>query len=293
MPDYSSTGTITESPQHRPLSCQQPGRRMDFLSRGVRLLRKIGNYRRFLGAGLGLRWFFTRAVVRLPGASERVISVRPPALKYPVRVRMFPHSDDYVFDQVFIAREHAPLDDLKAPEFILDLGANVGYASALFASRYPSARILAVEPDPGNYQVCVENLRPYGDRVQVVLGAVWAYRSRLALSRGHCVDASDWAVQVHETSNDSEGDVEAWDVPGLLKLAGAREVDLAKIDIEGSEVDVFGSDTQWLSCVRNICIELHGDHCEEVFMNALRGYNYKRVQHGENTFCFNLKRAQP
>jgi hypothetical protein len=82
-------------------------------------------------------------------------------------------------------------------------------------------------------------------------------------------------------------------VPGLLRLAGARQVDLAKIDIEGSEVDVFAGDTQWLSCVRNICIELHGENCEQVFLNALRAYNYDRVQHGENTFCLNLKPAQP
>jgi FkbM family methyltransferase len=266
---------------------------MDFLSRGARLLMKIRDYRRFLGTSLGLRWFFTRAVVRLPGASERVISVRPPVLKHPVRVRMYPHSDDYVFDQVFVAREHEPLRELKEPAFILDLGANVGYASALFASLYPSARILAVEPDPGNYRLCVENLRSYGDRVQVILGAVWVCRSKLVLSRGECVDASDWAVQVHEATGEGEGSVEAWDIPGLLRLAGAQEVDLAKIDIEGSEADVFAGDTQWLSRVRNICIELHGEDCSGAFFNSLRGYNYKMVQHGENTFCFNLKPAQP
>ena len=99
-------------------------------------------------------------------------------------------------------------------------GANVGYASALFASQYPKARILAVEPDPGNFRLCRENLHPYGDRVRTLLGAVWARRSRLALARGQSGDGRDWAVQVQETSNECDARVEAWDVPALLELAG-------------------------------------------------------------------------
>jgi FkbM family methyltransferase len=228
----------------------------------------------------------------VPGTGRLVTSIQPPVLAHPVRVRMFPRSDDSVFDQVFIVREHAPLVHLENPGFILDLGANVGYASALFASQYPGARILAVEPDPGNFRLCRENLRPYGDRVRTLLGAVWARRSRLALARGQSGDGRDWAVQVQETSNEHDARVEAWDVPALLELAGEPFVDLAKIDIEGSEAEIFAANTDWLSRVRNICIELHGERCQEIFFRALRGYDYDRVQHGENTLCLNLRRAR-
>jgi FkbM family methyltransferase len=289
------TGALAGSPAEADTpSIPAAGHHRSLVRSGVRFLFKVRAYCRVLGVRTGLRWFLMRVLVRLPipGARRRIISMQPPALAHPIRVRMFPHSDDSVFDQVFIVHEHAPLCDLGKPAFILDLGANVGYASALFASQYPSARILAVEPDPDNFQLCKENLGPYGERVQTLLGAVWARRSRLALSHGERSHGKDWAVQVHETANKDDAVVEAWDVPALLDLAGEEVVDLAKIDIEGSEAETFAANTAWLARVRNICIELHGDHCREIFFGALRGYDYDAIEHGENTMCLNLRRSE-
>jgi hypothetical protein len=41
------------------------------------------------------------------------------------------------------------------------------------ARRYPRARILAVELDPGNAEAARRNTRPYADRVEILQGAVW------------------------------------------------------------------------------------------------------------------------
>lgn len=239
----------------------------------------------------GLRWYATKILTRLPLPSSRRLVVRPPELLYPVTVRMFPSSDDAVFDQLFVRREYAPVCRREGEaKFILDLGANVGYASAIFASRYPAARIVAVEPDPGNYELCKRNLAPYGDRVQTLLGAVWAKRSRLALERGGGCDGREWATRVAEAAPGNQASVEAWDVDGLLEMAGADEVDLVKIDIEGSEAEVFAADTaRWLPKVRNLCIELHGDKCREIFLRAMARFDYELEEHGEYTFCFNLR----
>jgi FkbM family methyltransferase len=233
-----------------------------------------------------------KALARLRPAGAKHIppSIRPPALDHPVSVRMLPSSDELVVDQVFVHQGYAPLWNLDRPRFILDLGANVGYASALFASMYPSARVLAVEPDPANFRYCAENLKPYGDRVRTLLGAVWARRTRLALSRGLAGDGRDWATQVYEAGLSDEASVEAWDIASLLELSGESVIDLAKIDIEGSEAEIFSADTSWLSCVRNICIELHGDGCREVFFRALSGYDYEMVERGENTILLNVRR---
>ena len=282
-------GSFTEADS---LPIPPSGRRRNLILRCTGYLLKTRDYCRVLGVRTGLRWFLMKSLVRLlptPGARLTIMSMQPLALAHPVRVRMFPHSDHFVFDQVFILREHAALRDLGRPGFILDLGANVGYASALFASQYPSVRILAVEPDPDNFRLCVENLRPYGARVHTLLGAAWSNRSRLALSRRECGNAEDWAVQVHETANEEDASVEAWDVPALLDLAGEEVVDLAKIDIEGSEAEIFGANTAWLARVRNICIELHGNRCREIFFRALRGYDYDLLEHGETTMCLNLR----
>lgn len=246
-----------------------------------------------LGYWEGLRWFCARVVARLqlPGW-QRVLTIKPPDLVHPVMVRMLPSSDEMVFEQLFVGHEYAPLRQLKDINFVLDLGANVGFASALFASCHPNARILAVEPDPRNYELCCQNVKPYGDRVKALLGAVWPIRSRLALSRGSFGDGRDWATQVMEAGQDEEAKVEAWDVASLLDLAREEYADLVKIDIEGSEAEVFAANTtQWLPRVRNICIELHGKECREIFFRALRGFDYELAECGENTLCLNLRRA--
>lgn len=263
------------------------------VSRALRFLGRVTDYCRELGPVLGLRWYCVKLLARLRVPGTRRIRIKPPDLAYAITVRMFPSSDDFVFDQLFVRHEYGPVcSRLRDAAFILDLGANVGYASAIFASRYPSARILAVEPDPGNYKLCVENLEPYGPRVTTLPGAVWASRSRLALARGTFCDGREWATQVVEAQNGADADVEAWDVPSLLDLANQDVADLIKIDIEGSEAEVFAANTaKWLPRVRNICIELHDERCRDIFFAALRGFDYESFEFQEFTFCLNLRRA--
>ena len=66
------------------------------------------------------------------------------------------------------------------PRLILDLGANVGYASVYFALRHPTARVIAVEPEPSNVAVLRRNVAGLPS-VAVVEGAVWPHSGRVSL----------------------------------------------------------------------------------------------------------------
>jgi len=194
-----------------------------------------------------------------------------------------------VFSQIFLRDEYACLRNISPPSFILDLGANVGYSSAYFLNCFPAATVLAVEPDPDNFELCRKNLAPYGDRVHVVRGAVWSKRCKLTLSRSAFGDGREWATQVHEGEVDNDEEfVESWDVSSLMELAGIQDVDLLKVDIERSELEVFKFTSAWLKNVRTICIELHGDDCREVFFGALKEFQYSAESSGELTICRNL-----
>ena len=46
------------------------------------------------------------------------------------------------------------------PSVIIDAGANIGLASIWFASKFPEARILAIEPEKSNYELLVRNVEP-------------------------------------------------------------------------------------------------------------------------------------
>jgi FkbM family methyltransferase len=219
------------------------------------------------------------------------LKIKPRQARYGVLARLGDASDMAVFRQIFQEDEYACLRGLPSPRVVFDLGANVGYASAYFLNCFPQSRLLAVEPDPANYRLCQANLEPYRERARVMLGAAWSECGQLFLSRGTFGDGREWATEVLATHPvEREPTVQGWDIPSLLKSFGASEIDLLKVDIEGSELALFGSSSSaWLPLVRNICIELHGPGCERAFFDAMRGYSYDLDRSGELTICRNIR----
>ncbi len=216
------------------------------------------------------------------------LTIKPRQTPHPLVARLRGSSDMDVFSQIFAYDEYACLRSVSSPRWILDLGANVGYSSAYFLSCFPAASVIAVEPDPDNCELCRRNLAPYGTRARVVPGAAWSTCSRLVLSRGTFGDGREWATQVF-TGTDRETCVEGYDIASLLRMTGGERIDILKIDIERSELELFGShSTSWLRAVGNICIELHGADCERVFFDALSGFDYDLRRSGELTVCLNL-----
>ncbi len=245
------------------------------------------------GKSAGWRSALTLASLRvrtgLGFPEPRVIRIKPRRARYAVIARLGNSSDMGVFHQIFRDDEYACLRDISAPRFIVDLGANTGYASAYFLSCFAEATVLAVEPDAATFKILRRNLAPYGNRGTALLGAAWSHNARLRLTAGAGGDTREWANQVVEAEGD-EGRVEGFDMPTLLRMSQAEVIDLLKVDIEGSEVEVFNHTAAgWLSRVRNICIELHGDECRAVFLKALDDYSYELGTSGELTICRNLR----
>jgi FkbM family methyltransferase len=250
----------------------------------------IRNYARSIGwrAAIRLRFCDLGASRGVGGSS--VIELKIKNAEYPILMRIG-SSDRDVLGQIFIEREYEPIAMSHAGA-ILDLGANVGYSSAYFLSKYPTATVVAVEPDPSNYAICCRNLKPFGNRAKVVHGAAWPERSKLVLDRGTWGDGREWATQVRLAKEDAalSTPIEGYDVPTLIALGGAAEIDLLKIDIERSELELFSRNTEsWLPRVKNLCIELHGQDCGAIFFRALAGYSYNLSRTGELTVCSDLR----
>ncbi len=102
--------------------------------------------------------------------SGKADAVKISFLQPPVYLRNT-YSDRTMFEQIFLNKEYeVPIN--FSPATIIDLGANVGYASIYFANRFPDAKIFAVEPEENNHQVAVKNTAPYKN-ITLVKGAVW------------------------------------------------------------------------------------------------------------------------
>ncbi len=185
-------------------------------------------------------------------------------------------TDSKVFYQIFIFREYSCLDDLREVRTVVDCGANVGYASAYFLSRFPEARLIAVEPDPGNFEMLERNLAPYGARARAVRAAVWARETALKIEDG---GQGAWSFQVRECDAGEAGSIPATTVRKLVEEAG--EVSVLKMDVEGAETVIFAEDCRdWLGRVENIVIELHGEEGRRVFGAAMEGQPFALTRHG-------------
>jgi len=253
-------------------------------------LRAFSNNVRALGLEGALQWTLYRARRRWKLFPPGTFRVRPRGFPAPLEMRANESSDADVFGPIFLAEEYGELLDFQ-PSFIVDLGANIGLSSAWFLSRFPKAKVLAVEPDPDNFALCRKNLAMFGDRAQTLLGAAWSQRMKLSLVRGSFRDGREWASQVAERADsDACVEVEGWDIPSMLSLTDAKMVDLLKVDIEKGELELFSKGCEaWLPFVRAICIELHGKECEEMFFAALRSFDFDLSHSGELTICKNLR----
>lgn len=190
-------------------------------------------------------------------------------LLHPIVFR-YNSSDINVFSQIFISDEYNPLTRLENVKLIVDCGANVGYASAYFLSKFPETHVIAVEPDRRNYELLKKNLREYGDRVTTLCSAIWSHKVGLKLCIGQMDDKSEWATTVRECREGEQADLEAIDISTLLSQSNYDEIDILKIDIEGAEKIVFSRNFgSWLNKVRAYAIELHGEESREIFYHAL------------------------
>ncbi len=211
---------------------------------------------------------------------------------YPICQRLGT-SDDRVFEQVFGDRQYACMDDTANVKVIMDCGANIGLASLYFLNRFPEAFVVAIEPDGGNFKICKLNLKPYRHRTRLLHSGVWSHQTGLKVLRGLYGDGREWATQVSEIRDGEMPDIMGMDIGSVSKDLSLDRIDILKIDIERSEVEVFSKNYEnWLCKVRNLVIELHDKECENVFFRALSNYDYQLTRAGELTICKNLSLKQ-
>ncbi len=203
----------------------------------------------------GLRGVALAAAARLRDARDE-IAARAPGLKLPVHLRLRT-SDVSVFRQVLITREY-DWEFSKTPRVIIDAGANIGLTSVFYANKYPEATIVAIEPEPSNFQMLEKNIEPYPN-VTAVHAALWKANEEISLIDPglgcygfRTIGASDLVA-----SPDGQRRVRGLTVDEVMKTHGLEFVDLLKIDIESSEKEVFEGATGWIERVGVIVVELH------------------------------------
>jgi FkbM family methyltransferase len=160
-------------------------------------------------------------------------------------------------------------------------------ASIYFAHRYPEAKIIAVEAEASNYAMLRKNTRHY-PAITPIHGALWKCDGEISVQspKDSNSDFGKWGFVTHEGTGTK---TRAMTMRTLMREMNIQVIDLAKIDIEGAEMEVF-EDRDWLSATKCLMIELHDRFrpgCSEMVEAAMREFD--REQRGE-TVCFVRKK---
>ena len=171
----------------------------------------------------------------------------------------------------------------QTPQVIIDGGANVGYSTLYFAKRYPDARIICVELHPENFAQLQKNTAQYS-QVSAIQAAVWHTDENLGLwdpDEGH------WGFRVDTTGAadpSSQITIKGITISAIIEQFDLSQIDLLKLDIEGSEKEVFENSEAWIDSVGVIVAEVHDKYrvgCSRAFYNATQDFP-DEVRLGEN-----------
>jgi len=189
-------------------------------------------------------------------------------------------SDINVFEQIFIDEEYRCAIAAE-PEIIIDAGANIGLASIYYSLTYPTAKIIAFEPEASNFALLQENIKHYPN-IQCENAGLWNKNTWLKI---HNPDGQKHSFTVEESS--SPQGIHAVTVDRVMEQHDLPFIDILKVDIEGAEKEIFSGHPAWTSKVGMIVIELHDKErvgCNRAFYTATDSCVKEEFRRGENIF---------
>jgi FkbM family methyltransferase len=215
-----------------------------------------------------------------PRAKGRKVAVTVPSSAGRLWVRLGT-TDITVFNEIHRRMEYG-WNFAAPPRVVVDAGAYTGLSTSYFAAQYPDAQIIAIEPNEQNFELLALNTA-WAVNVHTIPAALWADRGSVSL-----IDPGNgaWAFRLLESEDRSDvidrGSAEpsATSVPAititdLIQDYGLERIDLLKLDIEGSEVELFTNSSAWIERVDAICLELHDRFragCSRAFYKAVEDF---------------------
>jgi FkbM family methyltransferase len=204
-------------------------------------------------------------------AKELVALARPARRRRAGWTTLFGHTVAYAdygslvygFEELFVEQQYAFEAATDAP-LVLDCGANIGLSVLYFKLRYPAARITAFEPSPEAFPLLQENVG--------ALPGVTLEQKALARAEGELPFYAfpDERASLRATTVARAGAKTIATVAAAPLSAYVEErVDLLKLDVEGSELDVMEelAESGALRRIERMLIEAH--HLEALPENRL------------------------
>jgi FkbM family methyltransferase len=247
--------------ERRPLMLRAAGRLFRPVRSAVEAISKIGVYSDYKSLRVHDQLLAHSSELSAPP----LCAIRVRALNNE-RVYCRPKTTDVsVFDDTFFGRYHLPPRELKSIRTILDLGSNIGLTVAHYAVLFPKSRILGIELDKDNHEVCLRNIEPFRSRCRVIHGGVWIAEGFIGYSGD-----TNWGFSITEQPT-GERTVQTYTMMQLLDSLAEPVVDFVKMDVEGTEAKLLDGAEAWLAHIRCLKVEIHEPYTVEQCLSRLEG----------------------
>jgi FkbM family methyltransferase len=194
---------------------------------------------------------------------------------------------DYATFEEVILNETYNIPLSFQPKYIIDGGGNIGLSACFFATKYPSAAVISIEPDKDNYKMLQLNCGHYSN-IHTQQCGIWKNNTHLKIENA---DAGNNAFTVTETEEATGETIQAVTILHLMEKYNMPYIDILKLDIEGSEKEVFEENFDtWLPKTKVLIIELHDEMkkgSSSAVFNAVNQFNFSFSIKGENIIFTN------
>ena len=164
----------------------------------------------------------------------------------------------------------------KDSPLIMDIGSHIGISILYFKAIYPNSKIFAFEPNPISFSILEENIfRNNLEDVTAINKAIWSQNGNKALYIDNTPNGWNSNTSFLEKSWTGKEQTKKVIVETTtLDKYLYDNVDMLKIDTEGSELAILKANESILKRVSNILIEYHpvkGSKPEDL-LNILKRY---------------------
>lgn len=163
-------------------------------------------------------------------------------------------TDDYRFDLIrdrILKHSHSPV--------IVDVGANVGYLSAFAFTRFPQAKVVAVEPIPSNISLLEKNRKLNCDRDWIIVEGVLSAKDAEVEIQFDTSDSFTTSASMYglDSGNDLLK-VKSRKLTSLMEEMSLESIHILKLDCEGAEYDIlYCLNSDELNNIAFITMETH------------------------------------
>jgi len=185
-----------------------------------------------------------------------------PTAKLPPYTIEYSNSEEYHYLKREIWTGHCYYTELEVEDrapVIIDAGAHIGISTLYFAKHFPTAQIIAIEPNPITRELLENNIwnNRLEDRVSVLPVALSNQTGSAPLFH---LPTKQWQLNANLTPQAWNGDKlsESLEVETVaLSSLITQPIDIVKLDIEGAELLVLKEALVKLNLVQQLWVEFH------------------------------------